>query len=122
MPRLVDGTPRGAQVNVVKKVRIDKGWRLCPVVREPNGRLRDRVRVNDHIEGHPEGVYYIERREDGRRLREAAPNSAVVLERARLKSLELEAGRVRQQTEGTPIGSDRVWACFSLSDETLREE
>lgn len=93
MPRPVDNAPRGAQVNVLKKVRTRMGWRLCPVVREANGCLRDRVRVGNRIEVHLEGVYYIEWRKDGRRLREAIPNPAAVLERARLKSLELEAGR-----------------------------
>jgi integrase/recombinase XerD len=84
-------TRRGAQVNVLKKVRTSRGWRLCPAVREANGRLRDRVRVGGRIEVHTEGVYYLEWREEGRRLRGAIPNSAEVLERARLKSLELEA-------------------------------
>ena len=78
-------------MNVLKKVRTSQGWRLCPVVRESNGRLRDRVRVGGHIEIHTEGVYYLEWREDGRRLRAAIPHTAEVLERARLKSLELEA-------------------------------
>jgi integrase len=82
---------RGTQVNVLKKVRTSQGWRLCPVVRETNGRLRDRVRIGGRVEIHTEGVYYLEWREEGRRLRTAIPNAAEVLERARLKSLELEA-------------------------------
>ena len=90
MPRRVDSSRRGAQVNVLKKVRTSQGWRLCAVVRETNGRLRDRVRVGGRIEVHTEGVYYLEWREEGRRLRVAIPNAAEVLERARLKSLELE--------------------------------
>jgi hypothetical protein len=60
-------------------------------VRETNGRLRDRVRVGGCAEVHTEGVYYLEWREDGRRLRAAIPNAAEVLERARLKSMEFEA-------------------------------
>ncbi|HUA97139.1 MAG TPA: site-specific integrase [Terracidiphilus sp.] len=91
MPRRLDSSHRGAQVNVLKKVRTSQGWRLCPVVRETNGRLRDRVRVGGRIEVHAEGVYYLEWREEGRRLRAAIPNAAEVLERARLKSLELDA-------------------------------
>jgi transposase len=93
MPRQVDNARPGACVNVLKKVRTKGGWKLCPVVRESNGCLRDRVRVNGRTEVHSEGVYYLEWREDGRRLREAIPNHAEVLERARLKSLELEARR-----------------------------
>lgn len=91
MPHRVDSSRRGAQVNILKKVRTGEGWRLCPVVRETNGRLRDRVRVGGRIEVHAEGVYYLEWREAGRRLRAAIPNPAEVIERARLKSLELEA-------------------------------
>lgn len=53
--------------------------------------MRDRVRVGGRIEVHSEGVYYLEWREEGRRLRAAIPHAAEVLERARLKSLELEA-------------------------------
>jgi len=91
MPHRVDSSRRGAQVNILKKVRTSQGWRLCPVVRERNGRLRDRVRVGGRIEVHAEGVYYLEWREEGRRLRAAIANPAEVIERARLKSLELEA-------------------------------
>ena len=69
MPRPVDSARRGAQVNVLKKVRTSKGWQLCPIVRESNGRLRDRVRVGGRIEIHTEGVYYLEWREEGRRQR-----------------------------------------------------
>src|SRR5271156_4996883 len=93
MPRPVDNARPGACVNVLKKVRTNGGWKLCPVVREANGRLRDRGRVNGRTEVHGEGIYYLEWREDGRRRREAIPNPAEVLERARLKSLELEARR-----------------------------
>jgi hypothetical protein len=89
----VDHGPRWACVNVLKKIKTDEGWRLCPEVREANGRLRDRVRVNGRIEHHAEGVYYIEWREDGWRRREGVPNCAEVLERARLKSLELDSRR-----------------------------
>jgi hypothetical protein len=91
MARQVANARPGACVNVLKKVRTKEGWRLSPVVRESNGRLGDRVRVNGHTEVHSEGVCYLEWREDGRRLREAIPNRAEELERARLKSLELEA-------------------------------
>jgi hypothetical protein len=80
MPRRVDSPRHGPQVNILKKVRTGQGWRLCPVVRETNGRLRDRVRVGGRIEVHAEGVYYLEWREEGRRLRAAIPNAAEVLE------------------------------------------
>jgi len=52
MPRTVDNARTGARVNVLKKVKTSTGWRLCPVVHEANGRLRDRVRVNGDIQIH----------------------------------------------------------------------
>lgn len=102
MPQPVNYGPIGSHVNVLKKVRTNGGWRLCPAVREPNGRLRDRVRVNGTIESHREGVYYLEWREEGRRRRQAVPNPAEVLERARLKSLELESRRLGIPATGKP--------------------
>jgi len=60
MPRPVDNARPGACVNVLKKVRTNGGWKLCPAVREANGRLRDRVRVNGCTEVHGEGVYYLD--------------------------------------------------------------
>ena len=117
MLRPVDSARRGAQVNVLKKVRTSKGWQLCPIVREANGRLRDRVRVGGRIEIHAEGVYYLEWREGGRRQREAIPNHAEVLERARLKSLELEARKT-----GITLDSFRVLAHSQPSVPAVRAE
>jgi integrase/recombinase XerD len=117
MSRRVDSSRRGAQVNVLKKVRTNRGWRLCPVVRESNGRLRDRVRVGGRIEVHTEGVYYLEWRENGRRLRAAIPNAAEVLERARLKSLELEA----RQT-GVALDTVRTEVRAEFSTQLRRAE
>ena len=48
------------RVNILKKVKIGKTWNLYPAVVEPNGKLRDKVRVRGKIEVHPEGYYYIE--------------------------------------------------------------
>jgi len=42
-------------------------------------------------EVHREGVYYIEWRENSRRLRQAIPNRNEVLDHARLKAVELDA-------------------------------
>lgn len=60
MPRRMDSARLGAWVNVLKKVRTNGKWNLCPVVREANSRLRDRVRVAGRTEVHIEGVYYLE--------------------------------------------------------------
>jgi hypothetical protein len=61
------------------------------------------VHVNGRTEVHSEGVCYLEWREDGRRLREAIPNHAEVLERARLKLIKLDAqGERRAQYDPRP--------------------
>ena len=44
------------RVNILKKVKIGKTWNLYPAVVEPNGKLRDKVRVRGKIEVHPEGL------------------------------------------------------------------
>lgn len=79
------------RINVLKKVKVHGQWKLCPVVIETSGRLKDRVRVKGRTELHSEGVYYIEWRENNQRRRQAIPNRNEVLEYARLKGLELDA-------------------------------
>jgi integrase len=58
------------EVNLTKRVQTSKGMRYCPVVLSPNGRVKpDQVTVNSRPERHPEGAYYLEWRENGRRIR-----------------------------------------------------
>jgi integrase/recombinase XerD len=58
------------EVNLTKRVQTKKGPRYCPVVLSPNGRVKpDLVIVNGQPERHPEGAYYLEWRENGRRVR-----------------------------------------------------
>jgi len=58
------------EVNLTKRVQTPKGLRYCPVVLAANGRVRpDFVIVNGQPERHPEGAYYLEWRESGRRVR-----------------------------------------------------
>ncbi len=44
------------KVNVLKKVKVDRQWKLCPAIVEPDGKLKDRVQVNGRAELHNEGV------------------------------------------------------------------
>jgi len=85
------------RVNILKKVKIGKNWNLYPAVVEPNGKLRDKVRVRGKVELHPEGYYYIEWWQDGRK-REQIKERAEVVDRARRKALELEANRAGIET------------------------
>lgn len=58
------------EVNLTKRVQTPRGTRYCPVVLASNGRIRpDVVLVNGQQERHPEGAYYLEWREKGRRVR-----------------------------------------------------
>jgi len=83
------------RVNLIKKIKTPNGWRFASVVPEANGRLKDRVRVNDQIEVHPEGAYYIEWRvggRSGRRYRTAVARDEAI-DQARRKAIELRAIR-----------------------------
>jgi len=58
------------EVNLTKRIQTSRGLRYCPVVLSANGRVKpDFVRVNGKPERHPEGAYYLEWRENGRRVR-----------------------------------------------------
>ena len=58
------------EVNLTKRILTSKGMRYCPVVLSPNGRVKpDLVTVNGKAERHSEGAYYLEWRENGRRIR-----------------------------------------------------
>jgi integrase len=89
-------------VNILKKVKVNGQWRLCPAIVDTGGKLKDRVRVNGHTEIHSEGVYYIEWRDQGRRRREAISSRHDVLEQARLKALELETARLKPEIIDPP--------------------
>lgn len=58
------------EVNLTKRIQTSKGLRYCPVVLAANGRVKpDLVIVNGQQERHSEGAYYLEWRENGRRVR-----------------------------------------------------
>jgi len=89
-------------VNVLLRVRSDKGWVRVPVLKTPKGKL---------IWDNPDhGVYYLEWYENGKRKRKpAGVHPAEVLEARRRKILELkgiaiEAGR-RVQSPSTQTDS-----------------
>jgi integrase/recombinase XerD len=89
------------RVNILKKVKVNGAWKLLPAVVEPNGKLKDKIRIGGNIESHPEGTYYIEWWEGPRRRRQAVPDRVDVPTLARRKALELAAARA-----GLEVGSD----------------
>jgi hypothetical protein len=81
------------QVNITKRIDTTEGNRYCPVVVGPNGRIKpDWVMVNDRQEKHPEGAYYLDRNEDGKRRRMSVGNDAAsAYNRRARKQRELDA-------------------------------
>jgi len=60
----------GYSVNLTKRVQTAHGMRYLPVAISANGRVRpDVVLVHGREERHPEGAYYLEWRENGKRVR-----------------------------------------------------
>jgi integrase/recombinase XerD len=81
------------EVNLTKRVKTPKGMRYCPVVLASNGRIRpDVVLVNGKPEKHPEGAYYLEWREKGKRVRLSVGKDAQdAAARGQRKEAELHA-------------------------------
>jgi integrase/recombinase XerD len=73
------------RVYVLKKVKVGKNWNLYPAVVAPNGEPRDMVRVRGKVEVHPDGHYYIEWWQDGRK-REQIKDHAEVVDQVRALS------------------------------------
>src|SRR5260370_5238391 len=97
MSKSGNGYGREARVNILQNVKVGANRNLYPAVGEPNGKLRDKVRVRGKVELHPEGYYYIEWWQDGRK-REQIKDRAEVVDRARRKAIELEANRAGIET------------------------
>ena len=83
----------GYSVNLTKRVQTADGLRYCPVVESANGRVKpDLVLVNGKQERHPEGAYYLEWREKGRRVRLSVGKDAQeAAARRQRKAAELNA-------------------------------
>ena len=79
------------RVKILKYVKVGDAWRFANVVKR-NGRIvRDHVLIAGRNEHHPEGSYYLEWYEHGKRHRKAVADFATVAEAARLKAIEVEA-------------------------------
>ncbi|HEY0161640.1 MAG TPA: hypothetical protein VGB69_03095 [Edaphobacter sp.] len=81
------------QVNITKRIDTPEGKRYCPVVVGPNGRIKpDSVMVDGRQEKHPEGAYYLDWTEDGKRNRVSVGTDATVAYNCRTrKQRELDA-------------------------------
>jgi len=72
---------RTSHVKLLKQVKIDDNWIHAPALYDTKGRVRrDHARVDGNDETHPEGSYFIEWWNQGKRHREAAgPDSSMRL-------------------------------------------
>jgi integrase/recombinase XerD len=100
MPKTNPGYGAAGRVNILKKVKVNGSWGLYPAVVESTGKLKDKVRVKGSVEVHPEGHYFIEWWEGPKRRREQVAERTELLDRARRKSLEVEAARI-----GVPVAT-----------------
>src|SRR5260370_2395757 len=74
------------EVNLTKRVQTPQGMRYCAVVLSANGRVKpDAVLVNGKPERHPEGAYYIEWHDNGRRIRLSVGKDAADASSMRLR-------------------------------------
>src|ERR1017187_7656537 len=87
--------PRISRVKLFKRIKISEKWLLAEALFDSRGRLRrDHVRVQGKDETHPEGSYFIEWWDGGKRYREAVgPNGFEAADKARIKQAELSAVR-----------------------------
>jgi integrase/recombinase XerD len=81
----------GNRVNVLKYIKVGTCWRFAAVVENRGKVVRDHVLLAGQDEHHPEGTYYIEWYENGKRHRKAVADLAHVAEAARVKAIEVEA-------------------------------
>jgi hypothetical protein len=87
--------PKPPHVSLIKQVKVNGKWKLATALFDRKGRVRrDRVRVKGQDEAHPEGSYFIEWWDHGKRRREAAGADAQdAADKARVREAELTAAR-----------------------------
>ena len=79
------------RVKILKYVKVGDAWRFANVVKRSGRIVRDHILITGCDEHHPEGSYYLEWYEHGKRHRKAVADFATVAEAARLKAIEVEA-------------------------------
>lgn len=111
MPRAEKKTGYACRVNILKYVKVADKWRFAPAQLVNNKLKFDCVLIEGKAERHPEGTYYIEWYEDGKRRRQSVKDSAEVLEQARRKAIALDAGKA-----GLEITEEKEGAKLRLAD------
>ena len=96
------------EVNLTKRVKTAQGPRFCPVVISANGRVKpDFVFIGGKEERHPEGAYYLEWYEGGRRVRQSVGKDASTAAARRQRQQQVLASKaagLKLVEEGTADG------------------
>ncbi len=95
--------PKISRVKLLKQVKIDSAWILAPTLLDSKGRIRrDHVMIDGRDEIHPEGSYFLEFWDQGKRKREAVgPEAFIAADRAKHRQAELAA--IRSGLIETPV-------------------
>jgi integrase/recombinase XerD len=110
------------EVNLTKRVQTSKGLRYCPIVLSPNGRVKpDLVIVNGQPERHPEGAYYLEWREGGKRVRLSVGKDAADANARRLRK-EAELNAVNNGVAVVPENGNNGHRSFAAAGTEYLEE
>ena len=97
-------------VNLTKRITTPDGLRFCAVVRSANGRIKaNAVLVEEREEHHPEGSYYIEWYDGGKRLRRSVGKNALAAEAKR-----------HQQEQMLTAKADGLKAGLKFAEETSK--
>jgi integrase/recombinase XerD len=113
---------KSKEVNLTKRIQTSKGPRYCPVVLSPNGRVKpDLVIVNGQRERHPEGAYYLEWRESGRRVRLSVGKDAQDAAARRLRK-EAELSAVNNGVAVLPENGNNGTRSFAAAVNEYLEE
>ena len=91
--------------HVLKHIRVARKWTYAAVVRQDGAIVPDQVVVRGVNEYHPEGKYYIEWYEHGRRRRHVVPPSANIEDAARQTLCAVKEARAQAEAEGRTIGA-----------------
>jgi integrase/recombinase XerD len=108
------------RANILKKIQLGQDWKFAPTV-ERNGKIvRDHVWVSGRDEHHPEGSYYLEWYQAGRRRRLSVGRFDAALDAARRKSLEIQAVRAGiVQSQEQPAAAEERLAIGAAIDSYL---
>jgi hypothetical protein len=115
------------RVNVIKMIKIDGKWPFAPVI-ERNGKIvRDHVLVNGKDEHHPEGRYYLEWYEAGKKRRQPIERFEEAVPAARAKFIELQARKAgilvelpKPEIRPAPVPAPGLVAADTFANERMK--